>query len=865
MNRLASVTKPRLRYMALLLASLAAGCGGGGGGQDPILGAGNVVLAPTVIAIAPLPNAIAVPVNTKIIAAAFSKAMDQATLTPANFTLACGAAGTAGVVGTPLTLVAGGAVSYVTAGNTATLTLAGTLPADDLPATADCTATVTTGTKDTTGIPLSSNFSWIFTTGIARDLTRPRVTLTAPATSIPGPTAVPIGTAVTATFSKPMNPATIVAPGAFTLTCALPCVSPPASPAGAGNYVTYDLVSQTATYTPPATLAPSTIYTATIKGIGALAVTDTVAAVPGPGANALAGNTVPLAGPSDYVWTFTTGLTPDTTRPRVLSTFPATGAIVAPATIPNPTLGVPTNTAITATFTEDMLPLIGANFTLTCAAPCVSPAGTVSYVGRTMTFTPSAPPLDASTTYTATIKGTGASPAKDLAIPANALAGNQAALPAASDYIWRFTTAAAPVLPGNISVSSTNTTCPNAVNATFTVPSGLGMNALTITAGANFTVTGPAPALDVIPGTMTFNAAPITLATFTPTTALTPGSNYTLTITGGATGVKDLAVPVANTLNINPFVLVFTPGPATGACVAPARLAAAAPFGTYGGSAGMTNQGINSIINGDIGTIAASTLVTGFHDNLVAYTSPLVLAPAGAGCTYTETTLNIGVINGLIYTAAPPPTVACPNEGTAATKVIADAAALDAWNEFNALATLPAGLDVSTCPGCGGIGAGALELGGRTLAPGTYDSASTYAITFGDLTLDAGGNANAVWIFRMGTSLTVGNGLVPSNVILTNGAQAKNVFWVVGTGTNGPGRVIDGGAGAATINGISGGGTMVGTIISTAGVTFSTPGVVAITTLNGRALSVKGPLIGGVPSSGASVTMVNTVINVPAP
>ena len=47
---------------------------------------------------------------------------------------------------------------------------------------------------------------------------------------------------------------------------------------------------------------------------------------------------------------------------------------------------------------------------------------------------------------------------------------------------------------------------------------------------------------------------------------------------------------------------------------------------------------------------------------------------------------------------------------------------------------------------------------------------------------------------------------------------------------------------------------MVGTIISQAGASFSTAGNAAITTLNGRALSL-----------GASVTLVNTVINVPAP
>ena len=74
-------------------------------------------------------------------------------------------------------------------------------------------------------------------------------------------------------------------------------------------------------------------------------------------------------------------------------------------------------------------------------------------------------------------------------------------------------------------------------------------------------------------------------------------------------------------------------------------------------------------------------------------------------------------------------------------------------------------------------------------------------------------------------------------MILANGAQSKNVYWQVGS--------------SATING-AGGGTMVGTIIAASGVVISTPGNMTLTTLNGRALGLF-----------ASVTMVNTVINVP--
>ena len=247
----------------------------------------------------------------------------------------------------------------------------------------------------------------------------------------------------------------------------------------------------------------------------------------------------------------------------------------------------------------------------------------------------------------------------------------------------------------------------------------------------------------------------------------------------------------------------------------------------------MTNQGIFTVIQGaqgqpvSIGTTAASTTVTGFHDHSVPYTSPNP-GPA-SGCTYTETTLNIGdVVNGTINTDAPPPTIQCPNEGTAATKAIADQAALDALAAFNDLAGRPGAID----PGA--------NLGGLTLAPGIYKTAGGgFLITGSDLTLNAGGNPNAVWVFQMANTLTVGAAGLPRSIILAGGAQPKNIFWQVGS--------------AATLN-AAGGGTMVGTIISSAATSFSTAGVATITTLNGRALALT-----------ASVTLVNTVINVPAP
>jgi hypothetical protein len=71
------------------------------------------------------------------------------------------------------------------------------------------------------------------------------------------------------------------------------------------------------------------------------------------------------------------------------------------------------------------------------------------------------------------------------------------------------------------------------------------------------------------------------------------------------------------------------------------------------------------------------------------------------------------------------------------------------------------------------------DLGGRTLTSGVYNDPSSFAISVtGDLTLDGGGDPNAVWIFQAGSTLTTASG---SQVILTNGAQASNIFWQVGT------------------------------------------------------------------------------------
>ncbi len=74
----------------------------------------------------------------------------------------------------------------------------------------------------------------------------------------------------------------------------------------------------------------------------------------------------------------------------------------------------------------------------------------------------------------------------------------------------------------------------------------------------------------------------------------------------------------------------------------------------------------------------------------------------------------------------------------------------------------------------------ATDLGGVTLTDGVYHAASgTFEITGGKtLTLDGGGNADAVFIFKMASTLITSTS---SKVVLTGGAQACNVYWQVGS------------------------------------------------------------------------------------
>src|SRR3954452_15833532 len=69
------------------------------------------------------------------------------------------------------------------------------------------------------------------------------------------------------------------------------------------------------------------------------------------------------------------------------------------------------------------------------------------------------------------------------------------------------------------------------------------------------------------------------------------------------------------------------------------------------------------------------------------------------------------------------------------------------------------------------------DLGGKVLIPGVYCFSSSAQLT-GGLTLNGQGNAAAVWIFKIGSTLTTASG---SSVVMTSSASQCNVFWQVGS------------------------------------------------------------------------------------
>ena len=629
------------------------------------------------------------------------------------------------------------------------------------------------------------------------------VSSTAPANNA---TAVPVGNKLTATFSGAMDVATIT-PATFTLQRGATAV------VGAVSYT-----GVTAAFTPATNLAPNALYVATIST----------------GAHDSAGRALA----TDYSWSFTTGATLDAVPPTVNSTVPL-----------NLTTGVATNSSVTASFSEAMDPTTSTTTTFTLKQGTTPVSGSVIYSGVTAVFKPAAN-LAPGLLYTATIS-TGS---KDLA--GNALA---------ADKVWRFTTGAGPdsAAPTVISTVPLDLATGVATNSSVTAIFSESMDPLTITSATFALKQGATP----VSGNVTYSGV---TAVFKPTTNLADGTIYTATITSGVNGAKDLK---GNALALDK-VWSFTTGAALDAIDptvsstfplhldidVPTSSSVTATFsesmdpltittatftlaqGATPISGSVTYTGVTAVfkptgnleasktysatITIEARDLAGNALAGGVIPNPWTFTTAAgaALAPNAAplasvasfGIMATSAITNTGaatMINGDVSLDPGTSNGLLPvqvNGQIHINDTVSEQARLDLLVAYNFAKNLAPGTTVSAGENLGAT----YPLG---IPPGTYTSGSTMLVST-PLILDAGGNANAVWVFQIGSSLTTG-----ASVSLANGAQAKNVFWVptmdatIGVGTIFYGNIVSGRdvtcVTGATINGrILAGATTAGTI-----------------------------------------------------
>lgn len=192
-----------------------------------------------------------------------------------------------------------------------------------------------------------------------------------------GATGITLNSIIKATFNEKMNPATI-STSTFTLQ--------DTSGVAVSGIVAY--VDTTASFTPSVALSPNKTYIARIKT----------------SVKSSKGNAIQ----SEYSRRFTTGIN---FSPTVIGTDPA-----------NNVTGVEPNKVVTATFSVPMNPLTLTPVTFRVTQGTTPVAGTVTYIGSTVYFTPSINLLS-NTAYTATIT-TGAM--------------NVAGTPMGYNYKWNF-------------------------------------------------------------------------------------------------------------------------------------------------------------------------------------------------------------------------------------------------------------------------------------------------------------------------------------------------------------------------------------------------------------------------------------------
>lgn len=210
--------------------------------------------------------------------------------------------------------------------------------------------------------------------------------------------------------------------------------------------------------------------------------------------------------------------------------------------------------------------------------------------------------------------------------------------------------------------------------------------------------------------------------------------------------------------NVVAIVPVWSVAASGGAISGTGLFTAGASTGTFTN----TVKATSGAIFGTATVVVAAAVVPPIADLGTAAPNGIMAGTAFTCISGGTINADIAISPGSTVTGFPP----CVITGV---QHLADAVALqgqtDLTSAYNTLAGLP-------CPPANAIVA---DLGGTTKPAGVYCTASSIGVT-GDLTLDGGGDPNATFVFQAGTSL-----ITAGNVILINGAQAKNVWWQVGS------------------------------------------------------------------------------------
>ena len=227
---------------------------------------------------------------------------------------------------------------------------------------------------------------------------------------------------------------------------------------------------------------------------------------------------------------------------------------------------------------------------------------------------------------------------------------------------------------------------------------------------------------------------------------LAPGATAQLTATG-----TDGA---GNPISITPTWSVVNSGGSVDA--SSGLFTAGATTGTFSGSVKASSGGKFGVAT----IIVAADPATPIANLRTAAVNGIMAGTAVTCVTGGTISANVSVSPGNTLTGFGP----CVITGV---RHLGDAVALQAQNDltsaYNTLAGLPCDAAIVA------------DLGGTTLLPGVYCTGSSIGVT-GTVTLNGNGDPNSTFVFQAGTGLTTAG-----NVVLINGAQAKNVWWQVGS------------------------------------------------------------------------------------